>query len=66
MAEPDEDRDIFPTVYRSAQDAIDVDELAQAERAVARHAATRDQIAGVGEAGRERRAEDRLERWRGR
>lgn len=76
MAEHDKDRsaedddgttkDIFPTVYRSAQDAVDVTELAQAERAVAQHAATPEQVAGVSEAGQERRAEDRLERWQGR
>lgn len=61
-----EDRDIFPTVYRSADDASDVVELARAERAAARHGATPDQAAGVAAAGQVRRAEDRLEGWRGR
>lgn len=58
--------DIFPTVYRSAEDAVDVEELARAERAAARHAATPEQAAGVAAAAQVRRAEDRLEGWRGR
>lgn len=55
--------DIFPTQYRSAEDAADVAALAQAERAAARHAATPEQIDGVAAAGQARRAEDRLEGW---
>ncbi|MEJ3654018.1 hypothetical protein WEH80_13665 [Actinomycetes bacterium KLBMP 9759] len=56
--------DIFPTEYRSAADAADVTALAEAERAVARHTATPEQIEGVAMAGEDRRAEDRLEAWR--
>lgn len=61
-----EDLDIFPTVHRTAEDALDVEELARAERAAARHAATPEQAAGVAAAAKVRRAEDRLESWRGR
>lgn len=66
-AEPEgaEERpDIFPTEYRSAEDAADVAEFAVAERAVARHAGTPAEVAGVAEAGKARRAEDRIEGWR--
>jgi hypothetical protein len=56
--------DIFPTEYRTADDATDVAELADAERTVARHAGTPRQIEGVAEAGKGRRAEERLEGWR--
>jgi hypothetical protein len=58
--------DIFPTVYYSAEDVSDVEEMAEAERAAARHTASPDQAAGVAAAAQVRRAEDRLERWRGR
>lgn len=57
--------DIYPIEYAPA-DAADVAELAEAERAAARHGATPEQLAGVAAAGRVRRAEERLEGWRGR
>lgn len=63
---PGPSEDIFPTVYHSAEDAFDVEELARAERAAARHAATPEQAAGVAAAAKVRRAEDRLDGWRGR
>lgn len=56
--------DIFPMQIRSAEDAADVAELAAAERAVARHAGTPEDVEGVAEAGKARRGEDRLEGWR--
>jgi hypothetical protein len=56
--------DIFPTIYRSAHDAADAAALAEAERAVARHGATPEQVDGVTEAAQVRRAEERLEGWR--
>ena len=65
--EPDsagERLDIFPTRYRSVEDAADVAELADVERTVARHGGTPEQIAGVTEAGRVRRTADRLAAWR--
>jgi hypothetical protein len=65
--EPDdsgERPDIFPTQFRSVEDAADVAELAAAERAVARHAGTPEDVEGVAEAGKARRGEDRLEGWR--
>jgi hypothetical protein len=60
-----EEPDIHQTVYRS-EDVSDVEELAEAERAAARHAATPDQVAGVAAAAEVRRTEDRLEQWQGR
>jgi hypothetical protein len=64
-AEPDEfDPDIFPTQIRTAADAAAAAALAQAERAVARHAGTPEEVEGVAEAGKARRAEDRLAGWR--
>jgi hypothetical protein len=57
-----EQPDIFQTVFRS-EDVSDVEELAEAERAAARHVATPDQAAGVAAAAEGRRTEDRLERW---
>ena len=56
--------DIFPMQVSSAEDAADVAELAAAERAVARHAGTPEDVEGVAEAGKARRGEDRLEGWR--
>ncbi|HEY2205715.1 MAG TPA: DUF4383 domain-containing protein [Pseudonocardia sp.] len=62
---PDEDAvDVLPTVYPHAEDVRAVRELAEAERAVARHNATPAQADGVREAGRFRRAEDRVGSWR--
>jgi hypothetical protein len=64
--EPDTDErpDIFPAQFLSAEDAADVAALAEAERAVARHGGTREELEGVAEAGKARRSEDRLEGWR--
>jgi hypothetical protein len=64
--EPDTDErpDIFPAQLLSAEDAADVAALADAERAVARHGGTREELEGVAEAGKARRSEDRLEGWR--
>ena len=56
--------DIFPMQVSRAEDAADVAELAAAERAVARHAGTPEDVEGVAEAGMARRGEDRLEGWR--
>jgi hypothetical protein len=64
--EPDTDErpDIFPAQFLSVEDAADVAALAEAERAVARHAGTPEDVEGVVEAGKARRSEDRLEGWR--
>lgn len=67
--QPEEDAgtpDIFPTVYADADDAADVAQLALAEQAVARNGGTPEQRDGVARAATARRAEERLERWRGR
>jgi hypothetical protein len=54
--------DILPTTY-PLKDLVDVRELADAERAVARHGATPEQAEGVDDAGRARRPEHRLAAW---
>jgi hypothetical protein len=59
-----ERQDIFPAQFLSAEDAADVAALAEAERAVARHGGTREELEGVAAAGKARRSEDRLEGWR--
>lgn len=62
---PDEGvADVLPTVYADPEDVTAVRELADAERAVARHGATPEQAGGVAAAGRARRAEDRVHGWR--
>ncbi|MEN3264612.1 DUF4383 domain-containing protein [Pseudonocardia sp.] len=54
----------LPTVFRDHADVIAARELAEAERAVAQHAATPEQVARVAVAGGARRAEDRVSAWR--
>jgi hypothetical protein len=54
----------LPTVFRDHADVIAARELAEAERAVAQHAATPEQVTRVAAAGRARRAEDRVSAWR--
>jgi hypothetical protein len=54
----------LPTVFRDHADVIAARELAEAERAVAQHAATSEQVGGVAVAGGARRAEDRVSAWR--
>jgi hypothetical protein len=54
----------LPTVFRDAADVTAARELAEAERAVAQHAASPEQAAGVAVARRARRAEDRVRSWR--
>jgi hypothetical protein len=54
----------LPAVMRDAGDVAAARELAEAERAVAQHAATPEQIVRVEAAARERRAEDRVRAWR--
>lgn len=56
--------DIFPTTYARPADATAARELADAERAVARHGAIPAQAEAVEAAGMVRRAEDRIEVWR--
>ncbi|WP_433272700.1 DUF4383 domain-containing protein [Pseudonocardia xinjiangensis] len=54
----------LPTVFRDAEDVIAARELAEAERAVAQHAASPAQADGVAAAMKSRRAEDRVQAWR--
>jgi Domain of unknown function (DUF4383) len=54
----------MPTVFRDAADVIAARELAEAERAVAQHAASPEQIDRVAAARSARRAEDRVRAWR--
>ncbi|MEN3267215.1 DUF4383 domain-containing protein [Pseudonocardia sp.] len=54
----------LPTVFRDQADVVAARELAEAERAVAQHAATREQVVRVAAARRARRAEDRVSEWR--
>jgi hypothetical protein len=54
----------LPTVFRDHADVIAARELAEAERAVAQHAATSEQVGRVAVAGGARRAEDRVSAWR--
>ncbi|WP_433555087.1 DUF4383 domain-containing protein [Pseudonocardia xinjiangensis] len=62
---PDDTADVpLPTVFRDAGDVIAARELAEAERAVAQHAASAAQANGVAAAMRSRRAEDRVQAWR--
>lgn len=62
---PDEGvEDIMPTVYTEPEDVVAVAELAEAERAVARHDASPAQVRGVEAAAQHRRGEDRVESWR--
>jgi hypothetical protein len=56
--------DVLPTIYADAADAAAVGELAEAERAAARHGATPGQVRGVAAAGAARRGEDRVAGWR--
>lgn len=56
--------DRLPTTYHDAADVADVRDMAEAERAAARGAATPAQTEGVAGAARSRRGEDRLEGWR--
>jgi hypothetical protein len=56
--------DIHQTVYDPGQDADDVRDLADAERAVAQGGGTAEQADGVARAGRARLAGDRLAGWR--
>ena len=56
--------DVLPTIYASDEDVKAVGELAEAERAAARHSATPEQAEGVEAAGAARRAEDRVAGWR--
>ena len=63
-SDTDERPDIFPAQFRTPEDAADAAALAEAERAVARHGGTREELEGVAEAGKARRSEDRLEGWR--
>ncbi|MEN3269350.1 DUF4383 domain-containing protein [Pseudonocardia sp.] len=54
----------LPTVFRDQDDVAAARELAEAERAVAQHAATPEQVARVAAARGARRAEDRVSAWR--
>jgi Domain of unknown function (DUF4383) len=54
----------LPTVFRDMADVIAARELAEAERAVAQHAASAEQAERVAAARRARRAEDRVRAWR--
>lgn len=56
--------DVLPTIYAERADVVAVGELAEAERAAARHGATQAQAEGVEAAGAVRRAEDRVAGWR--
>lgn len=56
--------DVMPTVYAEPEDVVAVAELAEAERAVARHDASPVQARGVEAAAQHRRGEDRVESWR--
>lgn len=60
----DPSSDVLPTVYTDRADVVAVGELAEAERAAARHGATEAQTQGVEAAGAVRRAEDRVAGWR--
>ena len=62
----DGDSDHLPTIYATAADVAAARELAEAERASARHTATPAQAEGVEAAGTARRAEDRVAGWRDR
>jgi hypothetical protein len=52
------------TLVSDPADLAAVHALAAAERAVAQHAGTRGQVAGVDAAGGQRNPEDRLRAWR--
>jgi hypothetical protein len=54
----------LPTIFRDAADVIAARELAEAERAVAQHAASPEQAERVASVGSARRAEDRVRAWR--
>ena len=54
----------LPTVFRDAADVIAARELAEAERAVAQHAASPEQAERVAAVRSSRRAEDRVRAWR--
>ena len=56
--------DIAPATYSDPEDVVAVAELAEAERAVARHHATPAQTRGVETAAQHRRGEDRVDSWR--
>ena len=58
------DTDVLPTIYPHPEDVTSARELAEAERAVARHGATPTQTEAVAIAGQHRRAEDRVQSWR--
>ncbi|MBW0100869.1 DUF4383 domain-containing protein [Pseudonocardia sp. KRD291] len=54
----------LPTTYTDAADVADVRDMAEAERAAARGAATPTQAKGLTDAAQSRRGEDRLQGWR--
>lgn len=56
--------DVLPTIFVNEADVAAAEELAEAERAVARRGATPAQSQGVDAAARTRRAEDRVAAWR--
>ena len=52
------------TIFDDPADVVAAIELADAERAVAQHTASPDQVGGVAAAGGSRRPEDRVRAWR--
>ncbi len=63
-SDDEEQRVPLPTVYATRGDVRAVGELAEAERAGARHSATPEQTAGLAVVHDSRRAEDRVAGWR--
>lgn len=61
----DADRVPLPTVFTDVADARAAGELAEAERAAARHGATPEQATTLADISEIRRAEDRVTGWRG-
>jgi hypothetical protein len=54
----------LPTIFSDPADVRAAAELAEAERADARHSISPEQAAGLAAAHEMRRAEDRVEKWR--
>ena len=54
----------MPTVFTDTEDVVAARELAEAERADARHASTPEQAVRLERVRGERRIEDRVQAWR--
>lgn len=62
---PDEGTaDVIPTIYTDARDVTAIGELAEAERAAARHGTNAGQARGLRAVAQARRTEDRVALWR--